>query len=157
MPPSQVSSAGWHAALRRYVIVSVAANLLWEALQFPLYTFWKASTWRQIVFDIAHCTAGDIMIATLALTASLMLVGRAEWPSRSFARVAAVTLALGVAYTIYSEWINVVVRKSWAYAPSMPVLPLIGTGLSPLLQWLMVPSLALYFASRRPRSAKIGN
>jgi hypothetical protein len=38
----------------------------------------------------------------------------------------------------------------------MPVLPFLGTGLAPLLQWLMVPSLALaiigyrYRRTRRP-------
>jgi hypothetical protein len=145
---------GWHRALRRYVIVSALANLVWEVLHFPLYTFWKTSTWGQIAVDIAHCTAGDVMLASLTLLSALMVLGRPEWPSLSFARVGALTLALGVAYTIYSEWINVVVRKSWAYAPSRPVLPPFGTGLSPLLQWLIVPSLALCCASRL-RSTKV--
>jgi len=35
------------------------------------------------------------------------------------------------------------VRQSWAYSPLMPVLPVTGTGLAPLLQWIVVPSTAL--------------
>ncbi len=152
MDLTRESGTGWHSALRRYVIVSAVANLFWEVLHFPLYTFWRSSTWGQIAYDVAHCTAGDVMIATLTLVASLVLIGRPAWPFASFGEVAALTITAGVAYTIYSEWINVVMRKSWTYAPIMPVLPLTGTGLSPLLQWLVVPSLALYYASRVRRT-----
>lgn len=53
-----------------------------------------------------------------------------------------VTVVLCLAYTVYSEWLNVTVRGSWAYAPSMPKLPVFGTGLSPFLQWLVVPVIA---------------
>jgi hypothetical protein len=50
---------------------------------------------------------------------------------------------LGAAYTILSEWLNVEIRRSWSYTATMPVLPFLGTGLTPLLQWLIVPTLAL--------------
>jgi len=57
--------------------------------------------------------------------------------------VFAAELAGDVAYTIFSEWLNTAVRQSWAYSPLMPVLPIMGTGLAPLLQWIVVPSTAL--------------
>jgi hypothetical protein len=57
--------------------------------------------------------------------------------------VFAAVLAGGVAYTIYSEWLDTTVRQSWAYSPLMPVLPITGTGMAPLLQWIVVPSTAL--------------
>ena len=55
----------------------------------------------------------------------------------------AAVLAGGVAYPIYSEWLNMTVRQSWAYSSLMPVLPVTGTGLAPLLQWIVVPSTVL--------------
>jgi hypothetical protein len=58
-------------------------------------------------------------------------------------------LAFGVGYTIYSEWLNVSVRGTWAYSDLMPVVPIIRTGLTPLLQWLVVPTLALWVALGR--------
>jgi hypothetical protein len=74
--------------------------------------------------------------------------------------IAGLTLLLAVSfavgYTIRREWLNVNVRGSWAYVASMPTLPLIGTGLSPLLQWLVVPSLALRLATRRPPWSTVG-
>jgi len=57
-------------------------------------------------------------------------------------------VTLGLAYTFYSEWRNVVVRGSWAYSNLMPVIPALETGLSPLLQWLIVPIVGLAWARR---------
>jgi hypothetical protein len=54
-------------------------------------------------------------------------------------------ILFGLGYTIMSEWLNTAVWVSWSYSSVMPVLPWLGTGLSPLLQWLVVPALA--FAS----------
>jgi len=56
--------------------------------------------------------------------------------------------ALGAAYTVYSEWLNTGVRMAWAYSELMPVVPGIGTGLSPLLQWLVLPPLGLWLCGR---------
>lgn len=38
---------------------------------------------------------------------------------------------------------------SWRYAPAMPVTPLLGIGLAPLLMWLVVPLLVLFFMRRQ--------
>ena len=51
-------------------------------------------------------------------------------------------IMIGITYTVFSEWLNVEVRRSWSYSPAMPVLPWLGAGLSPILQWLVVPGVA---------------
>ena len=89
------------------------------------------------------------MIAGLSLLAALALFARATWPSAGVARVYAGSLAFGVVYTIFSEWLNTSVRGSWAYSDLMPVVPVIGTGLAPLLQWFVVPTLAQWIAVGR--------
>jgi hypothetical protein len=100
---------------------------------------------------VLHCTIGDMMIAALTLMTALVLVGRATWPSFGSRPVWLVTVALGAGYTVYSEWMNVSVRGTWAYAPIMPTVPVLGTGIAPLLQWLVVPTLVLWIATaRRP-------
>jgi hypothetical protein len=58
---------------------------------------------------------------------------------------------LGVGYTVFSEWLNVGIRQSWSYTEAMPVLPLFGTGLTPFLQWLVVPGLAFAITTSRAR------
>jgi hypothetical protein len=116
--------------------------------QLPLYTLWTTSTIWTKAFAIVHCALGDVVIAALALVAALTLIGSDAWPLRKFRKVLALTVVFGVAYTIYSEGLNTTVRQSWAYSPLMPVLPLLGIGLSPLIQWRVVPLLALSLATR---------
>jgi hypothetical protein len=139
--------------LRRYLIVSAAANLIWEFAQLPLYTIWRNGTPAETVFAAVHCTGGDILIAICSLIAALILTSNRDWPARGYIIVAALAVAFGLAYMIFSEWLNTEVRHSWAYSDLMPRLPLIGTGLSPMVQWLLVPMSAFWLA--RPRLDKI--
>jgi hypothetical protein len=129
-------------------VLSIGLNLLWERAHLPLYGVWTTGKIWTKTFAIVHCALGDVMIAGLALIAALVLVGSKAWPLERARVVLVLAVAFSVAYTIYSEWLNTTVRQSWAYSPLMPVLPLIGTGLSPLLQWLVVPSFALTLAMR---------
>jgi hypothetical protein len=128
--------------------LATIAHLTWEAAQLPLYTLWRTGTPGEIAFALIHCTGGDILITTMTLGAAAVLARVFRW--RAFGwRMVFTTLALGVAYTVFSEWLNVEIRRSWSYAVSMPVLPWLGTGLTPLLQWLIVPGLALAISGGR--------
>jgi hypothetical protein len=139
----------WPSALRRYFAASVVGNLIWEFAQLPLYTIWHQGSAREIAFAAIHCTGGDVLIAGTALITALMIFGNASWPRGRFHVVASVTILGGLAYTIFSEWLNTEIRGSWAYSEWMPTLPLIGAGLSPFAQWIIVPVIALWW-SRRP-------
>jgi hypothetical protein len=139
----------WPRAVRLYLGVSLVAHLVWEILQLPLYTLWSTGTLRQQALAVVHCTLGDAMIAGLSLLLALAVFARATWPRAGVGRVFMACLAFGVGYTIFSEWLNINVRGSWAYSDLMPVLPMIGTGLAPLLQWFVIPTLALWVAIGR--------
>ena len=138
-------------AIAAYLGVMAIAHLLWETFQLPLYTIWLNSRTQDIAFAVVHCTVGDIMIAGLSLLAALVVLGARTWPAEQFVRVIALTISIGAAYTVFSEWLNTSVRKSWTYSELMPIVPWIGTGLSPLLQWLVVPALG-FAAVKRNRS-----
>ena len=72
-----------------------------------------------------------IRFATAALAALPLLGWSGGEGGISRSRLVLLATVLGVAYTIYSEWLNVSVRRSWAYSSLMPTVPFIGTGLSP--------------------------
>ena len=62
--------------------------------------------------------------------------------------------ALGVLITVIIErlalagfWID-----SWTYSAAMPIVPGIGVGLSPLLQWGVLPPLVVWFVKRQIRT-----
>lgn len=138
--------------LRRYFLFVALANLAWEMAQLPLYTLWWESSIGQIAFAVVHCTGGDLLIATASLTLALLFFADRDWPEEGFFKVVVATVAFGVVYTVFSEWLNTEIRGSWAYTDWMPVVPILGTGLSPLAQWLVIP-LAAFWWARRPAAA----
>lgn len=138
----------WPIVLRHYLALSIALHLVWEIAQLPLFTI-SEEPWPKQAFAVFHCTLGDGMIAGLSLLLALAAVASPAWPVEGLRKTWALLLLLGVGYTIYSEWINVSVRGSWAYNSYMPRLPILGTGISPVLQWIVVPSLSLYLATRQ--------
>lgn len=135
---------------RRYLPWLAGLSLAWEVVQLPLYTIWEEGSAGWIAFAVAHCTAGDILIGLVCLVAALVITRARSLRHWNWAAIGVLIAALGVAYTAWSEWANTLVRASWAYSRWMPTLALGGAelGLSPLLQWLVVPPLALRLARR---------
>src|SRR5207248_2359325 len=129
-------------------------NLVWETLQLPLYTIWNAGTAREQAVAVLHCTLGDLLIALSALILALFIAGDESWPAARFWQIAALALVFGVAFTGFSEWRNVTVHSGWTYSDWMPVLSLFGLniGLSPLLQWVIIPTAASVITRRRTQA-----
>lgn len=144
--PTEPHITPWLSVLRRYLLFVLGGMFIWEALHLPLYTIWREGTTGELVFAVVHCTGGDVLIALSSLVLALMLLGNRSWPSRRYVQVAALTMAFGISYTIFSEWLNIVVRESWAYSDLMPIIPVIDTGLSPVAQWIVVPIIGFWWA-----------
>lgn len=131
-----------------YGLFMASSNLAWESAHLPLYTLWTVGEVGDLVFAVVHCTVGDLMIAFATLCIALLLVGNIFCPNLRFNRVLGLTMGLGIAYTLFSEWLNVSIRQSWAYSDLMPVFPTIGTGVSPVAQWIFLPLFGLLLARR---------
>jgi hypothetical protein len=139
--------------LVRFAAAITIGNLAWEIAHMPLYTLWLTGTWSGIAYAVIHCAAGDVIIASLCLGGALVLFGRAGWPEQNYATVAAATIIASLCYTVFSEWLNIELRAAWAYRDIMPLVPPFGTGLTPFLQWIIVPSAAFLWAA--PRRTKV--
>jgi len=106
---------GWRrraarAVAVRYLAFLAALNLVWEFAQMPLYTIGQSGSRRDIVLAGLHCTAGDVMIGGVTLLAALLVSGPAAWPEEGRLRVIATAVAFGLAFTVFSEWLNVEIR-----------------------------------------------
>lgn len=138
---------GW-PFLGRYLAFSLAGHLAWEVAQLPLYTLWTEEAPAAQAWAVLHCTAGDLMIAASALLGGA-IAARVLWPRAGSGLACLVFATLGgLGYTIFSEWMNTEILGSWRYAPAMPRLPPLGTGLTPALQWLILPPLLMWLAGR---------
>lgn len=145
--PGKSHGRDWMGALRRYLLFAAIAHLIWEFAHLPLYTIWLTGMPGELAFAAVHCTGGDILITLNTIRLSLCVFGGADWPRHRVGRVLARAVAFGVAYTIFSEWLNIEVRESWPYRDLMPVIPLIDAGLSQILQWVFIPVVGYFWAT----------
>jgi hypothetical protein len=143
------------AILCGYLPWLAALNLAWEAAHVRLYTLWNEATPAYIAFSIVHCTLGDVLIGGAALLLALILGREGALADWRWVRIAFLSTISGAGYTVFSEWMNITLLRSWRYSETMPVLGFGGfeIGLTPLAQWLFAPALALYCARQGARRA----
>ncbi len=126
-----IARAGLWAAL------AFVLNLTWEIAHIRLYTIWAEADGMSVAWALFHCSLGDVVIALAMFAVAGIALRRADWPvSRPWAGGVIVVIG-AMAYTAGSEWYNVYRAGSWGYTAGMPLI--FGIGLSPLLQWLILP------------------
>ena len=144
--PRAVAGKIFASRLWQWALLALGLHLVWEIGQLPLYTVWQeTSAWRMTLY-VAHCTLGDGLVATLAYLAVALAWRQPDWPWQRPWTGGAMLVALGLGYTVFSEWYNVYRLASWGYEDAMPRI--LGIGLMPLLQWLIVPIVMLVLIRR---------
>ena len=67
---------------------------------------------------------------------------------------------MGLLATIALEFINTEILARWTYGSYMPRMPVLGTGLAPIAQWVVIPLVVLWYLRRLhpplPDERKIG-
>jgi len=124
------------AAALRWSLLALPFSLIWEWAQVPLYTLAEDGA-GDIVFAIVHCTLGDAAIAFSGYLIAALLCRASDWPIRAPSAGTMSLILFSVTFTVWSEWYNVYRANNWDYAGAMPTV--LGIGLSPLLQWTIVP------------------
>ena len=130
-------------------------NFSWEMAQSVWYADVARKTYQEIFVSRLHCTLGDVVILLVASWITAWLVRDRYWVTALRPRDLATFTGLGLGYTIVSEWVNVDLRSAWGYAETMPRLPWIGTGLVPVLQWLILPTVTARVARRLLRGGAV--
>ena len=128
----------------RLLRLALPLELLWEIAQFPLYDVWHQDKWSYILYGLAHCTLGDLLILLIAYELVALLAGGRSWYRSAPITGGLLFTLLGVVYTIYSESINVRIKGAWGYTELMPIVPLVNIGGTPFLQWLLIPSVLIW-------------
>ena len=114
-------------------------NLAWEIAHVRLYALWHEADGPRIAWSVFHCTLGDVLIALALFALAGIALWSVDWPaSRPWAGGMIVVIG-ATTFTAWSEWYNVYRTGAWSYTPDMPTV--YGIGLSPLLQWLIVPAI----------------
>jgi hypothetical protein len=133
-----------------YFAVSFVFHAIWEKSQMGLYAM-EMSEWDCWVVCLRATATGDMaFMATIYL--ALAAVHRDwGWIMRSTAyrhpATWVITVIVGSLLAVSCELWAVHVVHRWAYAPSMPLLPFLQVGLTPVLQMILIPiAVLLVFA-----------
>ena len=129
-------------------IFSFLLHFVWELLQVPTYSGMAEMAHWQGIKLCTSATIGDVGFALTAFWLASLVTKTRHWIGSQTALPALVFIATGVALTVGFEFYYTQVSQRWTYSDLMPLVPPMGTGLSPLLQWFVIPPLVLWLSRR---------
>lgn len=132
---------------------SFVFHFVWEMLQVPAYAGMSAMPHWDGVLVCTQATIGDVGFALTAFWSTALLRRSRNWMQSPTKAEIAVFLAVGILLTIAFEYYYVEITGRWTYASWHPLVPPFGTGLSPLLQWVLIPLLVLGLSRQQLRPA----
>lgn len=121
-------------------------HFAWEMMQVPLYEGMAAGEHWPAVLRCTRAAAGDAVISIGAYAGAAVRERDRFWLRSPRAAPLLVLLSIGLLITVVLEWLNVHQWARWNYSPRM--VTVFGVGLSPLLQWTLLPLLTLWLARR---------
>lgn len=130
-------------------IFAFLLNYPWEFLQVPFFAGMAAAPHWPAVLFCTRAAAGDAAIAVAAYWIVAAMVRRRAWVTTPNMRHVVGFVAAGLVITTIVERLATEVWNRWEYAAIMPTLPVLGTGVVPLLQWIVLPPLVVWFVRRQ--------
>ena len=128
-------------------IFAVLLNFVWEMLQMPLFDVPPADThYWNVVLMCGFATLADGMIMLIAYWTASGFARSRQWFVASERKFMLIFLATGLVITCAIE-LFAITQGIWRYSGLMPQA--FGIGLSPFLQWVFPPLIALWFTRRQ--------
>ncbi len=136
--------------LANIAVFAFLLNFPWEFLQTPLY---------QSMLDAAHwkatqrctlATLGDVVIMVLAYGCIALTARSVSWFERPTIGRLSGFVVVGVLVTVVIERLALSDQSlGWRYSSAMPIMPLVHVGLAPVMQWIILPLVAVWFVKRQ--------
>lgn len=128
-------------------VISVLINYVWEMAQMPFYAnmpFTELSSWL-LCF---RASLGDGVIILIIWFIGYLFYRSRSWfhPLRPAKML--ILLVSGAAIAIAIE-LYAMATDRWEYSGFMPVLPLVGIGIVPFVQLLVLPWLSMFLATKK--------
>ena len=132
-------------------IFAVLLNYPWEFLQIRFYAAAPDTVPWDMVEKCSLAALGDGMIMVVCYFILAVVTGSRWWVLSPRPRQLLGFIAAGVLITVAIEHIATRSGGSWGwrYSPLMPLLPLLEAGLAPVLQWILLPPLVIWFVRRQ--------
>lgn len=131
------------------LVFSFLLNLVWEYWQVPFFRGMANESHWLGVKTCTQATIGDAAVSLAAFWITAFVARSRTWITRPSSSDIAIFIGVGLVATIILETLATGVLGRWAYSDAMPRLPVLGTGLLPVIQWLAIPALVLWFVRRQ--------
>lgn len=132
-------------------IFALLLNFPWEMLQAPLFADMRSSPHATATMACLQATLGDLVIMLSAHGVVAIRTRDRRWMVAASGVQLMLFVGVGMSITVLIEWLATrgLWISHWTYAATMPLLPGTGIGLLPMLQWLLLPLLTVWFARRQ--------
>ena len=129
-------------------------SFIWEILQMPFFDVGSAGYWQRTL-GCTRATFGDVGILVLAYTAVSIITRNRNWLHSPKHWMISIYLLTGLGITVIIEAMATSVPREWGwgwrYSELMPLVPGTNIGLVPVLMWIFIPLITLWFARRQPQ------
>ena len=98
-------------------------------------------------------TVGDVGDSARGLRVPALAQRQPAWILAPRTNAWLAYLFVGLAVTVLLEHLGTGALQRWTYGDQMPRLAFLGAGLSPMLQWLLVPPIAVWLTRRHVKGA----
>ena len=132
------------------VLFALLLHLPWEFWQVPFFEGMASAPHWAAVKVCTRAAAGDALIAVLAFLVVAAGARSRGWILRPSWRTVAAYVAVGLAVTAVIERVSTAWGR-WTYGEAMPIVPVLEVGLLPVLQWVVLPLLTIWFVRRQLR------
>lgn len=133
-------------------LFGVLLNFPWEMWQAPLYAGMAEASHLTALVRCSVAAIGDAAILVAAFWIASASARSRFWFRRLRSRALVLFVGAGLAISLLIEWIatsTTLPGWSWRYSGAMPIIPLIGAGLAPLAQWIVIPLMTIWFVRRQ--------
>ena len=137
------------------LLFSFLVNFVWEMWQVPFYEGLSTMDHINAVRICPQANIGDGVISLLAFWSAAAVERSRRWFQSLTPVPVLMYWAVGIGITIVMEWLATGPLDRWQYVATMPRLPVLGTGLLPLLQWTLLPAVILVLVQRQVTEAEI--
>ena len=131
------------------VVFAVLLNFPWEFLQVPFYKGLASAPHWEETKSCAQAALGDAGVTLVAYWLVAIAVRSRQWILASGLRTVMSFIGADVVLNFGIEKLATGRLERWAYADSMPIVPFLGIGLLPLLQWVLLTLAVCWFVRRQ--------
>ncbi len=122
---------------------SFLLNFAWEMLQMPLFLNMSPG-WQSTLFCTLASVADAIMVLLLYFVFAAFYK-QPFWIKHMNIQRSLMLIVIGGIGAILAEQRHLS-QGNWGYASSMPILPYVNVGISPVLQFMFIPVLSYYLS-----------